>query len=71
MEKISKFSFYYITPTMLGFITGLSFRDSMTLSISKKITMSLVDYYEVVDEEMDKNIVQNFPDLQKLKIKPN
>ncbi len=66
MDKISKITFYYITPLMFGFITGLSVRDSMGLNISKKISMSLADYYEKIDEEVDESIKKDYPEVDKL-----
>jgi hypothetical protein len=65
MDKFSKFTFYYITPLALGFITGISCRDSMTLRLGRKISMSLADYYEKVDEEVDKHIKINFPEIER------
>jgi hypothetical protein len=66
MDKISKITFYYITPMMLGFVTGLSIRDSMGLNLSKKISMSLADYYEKIDDDIDDNIKKDYPEVEKL-----
>jgi hypothetical protein len=71
MDKISKFTFYYITPICLGFITGLSIRDSLGLNISKKISMSLADYYEKIDEDVDESIRKDYPEVEKLLKKIN
>jgi hypothetical protein len=66
MEKFSKFTFYYITPLCLGFITGVSARDSFTLNLSKKISMSLAEYYEAIDENVDPEISKSFPEVERL-----
>jgi hypothetical protein len=66
MEKFAKFSFYYITPLMLGFITGLSVRDSATLNLSKKISMSLADYYDNIDEPVNEVIAESFKEMERL-----
>ena len=71
MDKFSKFTFYYITPVLLGFITGLSVRDSLGLNLKKKISMTMADYYEKIDEEVDENIKKDFPDVEKLLKKVN
>ncbi len=64
--SFSKFTFYYITPLFLGFISGICFRDSISLNISKKISMSLADYYEKIDEEVDTAIKTEFIDVENL-----
>jgi hypothetical protein len=66
MDKFSKFTFYYITPLALGFVTGLCVRDTTTLRLSRKISMSLVDYYEKIDEPVDPAISTSFPDVPRL-----
>lgn len=64
IKSIPKFSFYYILPTFMGFTAGLIYRDLRTISYQKALTMSLADYYLDIEEEPNKFISNEFPDLK-------
>lgn len=66
MSKIINFTFYYLMPSSLGFVTGLCIRDSFVLSSNKKISMALADYYETTHTEIDDQIGNKFPEVKKL-----
>jgi hypothetical protein len=71
-KKIINFNFYYVVPLTLGILGGLSLRDSSTLHPNRKITMALVNYYEMTEESIDPILKKEFPDVEKImkKIKP-
>ncbi len=66
-SKIPVFSFYYVLPMSLGFITGLALKDSQILSNKKKISMSVFTYYNHIDEKIPDNFLKILPDLDYLK----
>jgi hypothetical protein len=66
LKKLPIFSFYYILPTTMGFSAGLIYRDIVTLNVEKKITMSLADYYQEVEDNPTKEIKEEFASLEKL-----
>lgn len=65
LRKIPTFTFYYILPASLGFVTGLSIKDSLILSNTRKISMSVDAYYKNQDEVIP---VKLFTLLQDLKL---
>ncbi len=66
LGKIPVFTFYYILPSLMGFSAGLIYRDIITLDVNKKVTMSLADYYLLLDEKPSKDLAREFPDLNRL-----
>lgn len=66
IRKFPIFSFYYVVPLLLGFGTGLCFRDNQLLSVNKKISMSLADYYLETGDNVSDQIRKEFPDVEKL-----
>ena len=66
LAKLPKFTFYYILPTVSGFLLGLLARDYFMLNADKKIAMSLADYYEYIDQEPEVEINKHFPEVQRL-----
>ena len=66
IKKIPVFSFYYVIPLTLGFGIGLIFRDNQTLNINKKISMSLADYYSEIGEDVDEEVSEEFPEVERL-----
>lgn len=64
--QIPYYSFYYFLPLTLGLFTGIAFRDSQTLSVKKKISMSTAEYYEKIGEEVHIDIAGAFPDVERL-----
>ena len=66
IRKFPIFSFYYVVPLILGFGTGLCLRDNQIMSVNKKISMSLADYYLETGENVNDQITKEFPDVEKL-----
>lgn len=66
-RKIPTFTFYYIMPMSLGFITGLIIKDSQILSNKRKISMSVFSYYSHIDEKIPDKFLSILPDLDYLK----
>jgi hypothetical protein len=67
IKNFSTFSFYYILPTSLGFITGLAIKDSQILGNKRKIAMSVFSYYSNLEETIPNQIMKLLPDLEYLK----
>lgn len=67
VRKIPIFTFYYIMPMSLGFVTGLAIKDSQILSNKRKISMSVFSYYNHIDEKIPDNFLKILPDLDFLK----
>lgn len=67
IRKIPIFTFYYIMPMSLGFITGLVVKDSQMLSNKRKISMSVFSYYDHIDEDIPDSFLKVLPDLDHLK----
>jgi len=66
IRKFPIFSFYYVVPLLIGFGTGLCIRDYQILSVNKKISMSLADYYLETGDNLNDQIRKEFPDVEKL-----
>lgn len=66
MSSFSKFTFYYIFPVCMGFSLGIIVRDYHTVNINKKLSMSLAEYYQNIEEEPSENINRHFPEVKKL-----
>ena len=62
----SKFSFYYILPLGLGFITAITLRDSQTISYKKRLMMALASYYEKTNDVINHNILKEYPMLPEI-----
>jgi hypothetical protein len=53
-------------PTLLGFSAGLVYRDNTLLSVNKKISMSLADYYQIIGEKPNLEVSREFPEVNRL-----
>jgi len=71
LSKIPTFTFYYILPMSMGFLTGLAIKDSQILGNKKKISMSIFSYYSSIDEKIPDQFFKFLPDLQYLNSKNN
>lgn len=67
IRKIPIFTFYYLMPMSLGFITGLAVKDSQILSNKRKISMSVFSYYNNIDENIPIEFLKGLPDLDYLR----
>jgi len=67
IRNIPIFTFYYILPISLGFITGLVIKDSQILSNRRKISMSVFSYYNHIDEKIPDHFLRILPDLDHLR----
>jgi len=50
----------------MGFSIGLILRDHTTNDINKKVSMSLANYYEFIDEEVEESMKDEYPEVSKL-----
>jgi len=66
LNKFLQLNYYYFLPCTIGVFTGLFLRDSYLLSLDQKLSMALIGYYETIDEEPNKEILKNFPDMKEL-----
>jgi hypothetical protein len=66
ISKIPKMTFYYVLPTVMGFSAGLVYRDYYSFDISKKISVSLAEYYEFIEDKPDSKTLKEYPELNKL-----
>ncbi len=67
IRKIPIFTFYYLMPMSLGFVTGLVIKDSQILSNKRKISMSVFSYYSNIDENIPIEFLKGLPDLEYLR----